>query len=684
VVALGSLKMSVDPDDTQNLHQNVQPKTVGKGVEMLSADVQINDTAPAHFSVDSAGVNIVETEPEIPDNISAEAECADNRGGPSSHDDAQKYTSRDSMEEAVANRIREPKRNLIARACSWCCTSSAPTEVEKELQTLEQKIRQNGSDNAWVNTTNANVFFGVMILLNSFGIGIDIELAEQNGGKSPTFMIVLESIFLSLFWIEIFLRIKANGMRLFCGDRWGPFDTMTTFLGSMDAWVLVPLAGDSSPLGSLSVLRTLRLLRLMRLLRVFRTFKELLRLVKVLGASFQAMAWIAMLFLLVIYVSSVLIYVTLKKLDSSRYAGIEDITRSFAWTLFYHVTLLTCEGYMDIFVTPTKAVTGVFTVYWATCIVFLNFFMLNLMVGMIVQRTLQDDVEEEEHLHNFLTESEQFKETLRTLFRIQDINSDGVLEEAELNELLDNQSMAQILKVFNINPDLPRSFLMTVFGYDHKLQLTFDDFYNTCLRICGTGRDIRYFMLQFDVAMLKQEVFRHLRILRAQIHYLTGMVEERFVAHHERVRRLKPDVMPDHVEHADNQNVVKLVTKANEEMDKLEQQQDEMLAMLHDIRVSLFGKEAGNAGLAVRCHAGHVLAPMGTRLQPMMRAEYRHWACDAAKEPGGCKHVSKAATHNASVQRFHCSACYYDICEACYMARLRQKLGTSKIVAEVR
>jgi len=112
-----------------------------------------------------------------------------------------------------------------------------------------------------------------------------------------------------------------------------------------------------------------------------------------------------------------------------------------------------------------------------------------------------------------------------------------------------------------------------------------------------------------------------------------------------------------------------LIGKVRERLDALEQHQEEMLSELAKVRRRMFGSPGS---ICVRCAAGHPLVPMGNRWKPTGVAEYSQWSCDGAAEAGGCRNGPKPASHLSALERFHCPACHYDICQACYRWRLRR------------
>merc|ERR1712216_1112969 len=119
---------------------------------------------------------------------------------------------------------------------------------------------------------------------------------------------------------------------------------------------------------------------------------------------------------------------------------------------------------------------------------------------------------------SFISDSEEFRRTLELLFEKLDIDSDGKLTAEEFNNLLNEEVFVEILTTFDIRGDMPRNLLMTYFGYDdNKEGLPFEDFYQACLRICGSNSDLRAFMLQLDIATLRQNLSRSVNRFQARV-----------------------------------------------------------------------------------------------------------------------------------------------------------------------
>merc|ERR1711943_114645 len=81
----------------------------------------------------------------------------------------------------------------------------------------------------------------------------------------------VNSIFLTLFVFEVFVRVKWVGTKWVKGF-WNWFDLFVVVCSVLDVWVLALL---ESEVGSLHVLAALRLARLVRLIRMVKLVKTL-------------------------------------------------------------------------------------------------------------------------------------------------------------------------------------------------------------------------------------------------------------------------------------------------------------------------------------------------------------------------------------------------------------------------
>jgi len=139
---------------------------------------------------------------------------------------------------------------------------------------------------------------GLTIVANSLTIGLEQALIEPN----PV-LLTLEDVFLSIYVLELLLRLFASGFSAFL-DHWVKFDTLLVVIGILGSRYFVALVGED--LVPLVVLRTALLLRLARAVRLLVHFQVLWKLVGGFLSSASTMFYTLLLLLIFLYIFSCL------------------------------------------------------------------------------------------------------------------------------------------------------------------------------------------------------------------------------------------------------------------------------------------------------------------------------------------------------------------------------------------
>jgi voltage-gated sodium channel len=208
-----------------------------------------------------------------------------------------------------------------------------------------------------------------LIVLNAITLGLEtyVEVMAQAGAL----LNALDTIFLSIFVVEIVMRIIAHGPRFF-RDPWSVFDFVVVGIA------LVPAAEE------LTVLRALRILRALRLLTVI---PQMRRVVGALLAAVPGLSSIAVILLLLYYVFAVVA----TNLYGERFPEWFGSLGKSMFTLFQVMTL---EGWAEI----AKQVGEVHPWSWIFFVVYIlvtTFTMLNLFIAIIVS-TMESEHEAEQ------------------------------------------------------------------------------------------------------------------------------------------------------------------------------------------------------------------------------------------------------------------------------------------------
>ena len=202
-------------------------------------------------------------------------------------------------------------------------------------------------------------FIIAVIVINAITLGLETEPTIMRA-IGPVLM-ALDALILTIFVVEIVLRIYAHGLKFF-RDPWSIFDF---------AIVSIALIPSSGPF---TVLRALRILRVLRLISVIPSLR------KVIGglvASLPGLASIFVLLLLVFYVFAVMA----TKLYGPSFPDWFGSIGASLYTLFQVMTL---ESWSMGIVRPVMEMHPEAWMFFIPFIACTAFTVLNLFIGVIV------------------------------------------------------------------------------------------------------------------------------------------------------------------------------------------------------------------------------------------------------------------------------------------------------------
>jgi len=231
----------------------------------------------------------------------------------------------------------------------------------------------------------------VIILVNALLLGL--ETSDPVMARAGELIRALDLAILSIFVVEIALRIYAHGWRFF-KQPWSIFDFLVV------AIALVPATGP------LQVLRALRILRVVRLIS---TVPSLRRVIGGLLAALPGMGSIILLLALVFYVFAVMA----TNLYGDSFPEFFGTVPASLYSLFQIMTL---ESWSMAIVRPVMDAHPSAWAFFVPFIVCTAFTVLNLFIGVIVSAMQQETdalaAADREALH---TESSAMMDELRAL-----------------------------------------------------------------------------------------------------------------------------------------------------------------------------------------------------------------------------------------------------------------------------
>jgi len=318
-------------------------------------------------------------------------------------------------------------------------------------------------EEAWVDTTEFNLAIGAAILVNALMIGVETEMCRDpekcnQNNLVGWFWFANEQIFCTLWVFEMLARMHTHArysarlcdrlrysaiLRYFC-DGWNILDFFLVGVAILDAWVphILGLFGMDTNIDikMMSVLRIVRLMRLVRLLRLLRIFKELWLLVNGFIEALRVLTWIFVLLGMIIYCSAIL--TTLSIGDSCEeefphFASCDEMFGGVFKSMYTLFQVLTLESWSMAVVRPVMKTFPIAVPFFIAFLFLTSFGLMNIVVGVIVENTLQAAAQNEEKINKRrANEAQKNLEALREIFEEADEDGSGTVDKEEFRNII--------------------------------------------------------------------------------------------------------------------------------------------------------------------------------------------------------------------------------------------------------
>jgi voltage-gated sodium channel len=380
-----------------------------------------------------------------------------------------------------------------------------------------------------------NCFIGFFIIANLIFIGLEHDyyqlpnesmLGDPNRADEDPLVKVkkrlgwylCELTFCIVFFGEMILRVNAFRAQYFM-DLSNLLDFFLVVISILDSVVLVWLNQDG--LRIFSTLRVLRMLRLVRFVRLLRLFQELWLIVSGLINSMRTLAWVALLLVMLVYVLGIFLTVTIgQAVDENNQSAYADtlthdgkkwpyeqlfgtVPRSML-TLFQVVTL---DSWADEIVRPAMSVNSFLSFFFVIFILFANYGILNIVVGVIVEHTLgsaavTDRVVEEEQQEV----KKIILRDLRKLFELTDTDKSGTITKEELEASLLEDKVRDKFDDLNI-PIEDINSIFRLMDPTGRGVISLDDFIGACMQLIAghSQKDIMQLAIQVESLTRRME-----------------------------------------------------------------------------------------------------------------------------------------------------------------------------------
>lgn len=255
-----------------------------------------------------------------------------------------------------------------------------------QLSWQERAISANNLLKKKVESRTFEICMLVFVVVNAMAIGFQIDHEHL---LQTTYWIIIDSCFNIVYTLEVCLRIHAYGWSRFIVVPYHVFMVIATAL----CWFAL--------FGNLAAMETVQALQLFRLVRLQAVCPEIKTLLESLWYSIKGLGWIAILALLLFFMSGCGTTLMIGHKIFQDDATLQSISVNFAtipesmFTLFEVMTLEGWNSYARPFVWSSPVLVAFFIIF----VVGANLFLLNFITAVIVDAALRShrhhDEEEE-------------------------------------------------------------------------------------------------------------------------------------------------------------------------------------------------------------------------------------------------------------------------------------------------
>lgn len=297
-----------------------------------------------------------------------------------------------------------------------------------------------------------NLAIGCTILVNAVMIGIEVDNGRGDKLKDRVFFFACDFLFSLIFFVEMLFRQHQLGWDYFL-DPWNVFDYVLVVLSCVDLTVSI---SDEGSMPAVRIIRLLRLLRIVRNIRGIRMFRELWMIIQGLLDSITTMGWVALLLFIIVYCVAVVLCTAVGQSDyvkehwqhSDMYVG--TVYRSM-WTV---LQMITFDNWATDIVRPMSEVSPLTVWLCLITIIICTFGVLNVIIAVMVERTLTIAKENRDVIGGVLekTEKELLKSMAQDFFDL-DADNSGELDFEEFQALIRTPTFGFKLRLLGIFED---------------------------------------------------------------------------------------------------------------------------------------------------------------------------------------------------------------------------------------
>jgi len=386
------------------------------------------------------------------------------------------------------------------------------------------------------------IIVSAAIVLSTFEIGLAMDFSSPE--MRPIWK-YSENVFTAIFFLELTLKLLCQRLQYFY-DRWNNIDAFIVATAVLETWVLPMFYPDGAAEGldKLIVLRSMRLVRLIRMVKFVRKFRQLVVLIEGVVDSLQAMVWITILLIFVLYIFAIFFVETvglhtypatnsdyetvdmdlLEDWNNEEYFG----TVSRAMTTLLNMCLLT--EWAEI-LRPVRAKQPYIFPFFILFVVFTTLGILNVIIGVIVENTTAATNAMNKHKTSIEMKEQRKKiEHLREIIFNIDVDGNNLLDVKEMEDgMSKDEGLRSVLGAIDLPDGFKPADVVTMLDDDGDGCLGNEEFVESLFRLVYCNKFQMMCLLKLSINQIKYQVkitndnlLAEFGSLREQISEVTG------------------------------------------------------------------------------------------------------------------------------------------------------------------
>lgn len=303
-------------------------------------------------------------------------------------------------------------------------------------------------------------FIAVAVFANAIHMAVSLDYEEELG---ISYITAIENIFCVIWVLEVIVNVARFGARGYFSWTWYRFDFFLALVSMVDCWI-IPLAQSGTASGGSfgwALFRLPRLLRMIRLVKLLKAFKELWILANGLIRAMSVLGWMCLLMGFVIFCTA-LVFTSWVGVECGSEGSFENWAECYTmfgtvprsmFTLFQTSTL---ESWAMAIARPVLEEKPYIVVLFVVYLFFTTFGLFNIMVGAIVEQTMQATQEtnrkfEDEKMMRQLKDVAD----LKNIFHLADADRSGMVTIEEFLITCTREDVQDMFSMLDLNVKRP-------------------------------------------------------------------------------------------------------------------------------------------------------------------------------------------------------------------------------------